>query len=294
MPELPEVETIKRELKSEIINQKITDCKIFRKDIVGYPAPDKFCKCIINETIINVTRRAKYLIIVLSNEKKLIFHLRLSGRIFVLKNPQFQISNPKQSLNSNLEIIQFNEKTKFVRLIIGLEDKLLVFCEPRALGRVYLIKENERPKILKGFFNLSFEPLSPEYDFNYFKDKIKNRKAKIKSVLLDQCICAGVGNIYSDEALFHAGIRPTRRANTLKTDEIFKLLLAMKQVLRKGIDECGTTVSDYKRTDGKSGNFQNFLYVYDREGEPCKKCGKTIVLTKIGNRSTRYCPKCQK
>ncbi|MEO0190453.1 MAG: bifunctional DNA-formamidopyrimidine glycosylase/DNA-(apurinic or apyrimidinic site) lyase [candidate division WOR-3 bacterium] len=294
MPELPEVETIKRELKSKIINEKIIGCEILRKDIIGYPAPDKFCRGIINETILNVTRRAKYLIIVLSNEKRLIFHLRLSGRITVLKNPKSQIPDPKQSLNSNLETIQFNEKAKFVRLIIDLEDKSLVFSEPRALGRVYLIKEDERPRVLKGFFNLSYEPLSPEYDFAYFKDKIKNRKAKIKSILLDQCICAGVGNIYSDEALFHAGIRPTRRANTLKTDEIFKLLLAIKQVLRKGIDECGTTVSDYRRTDGKTGNFQNFLYVYDQEGKPCKKCGARIVLTKVGNRSTRYCPGCQK
>ncbi|MEO0162161.1 MAG: bifunctional DNA-formamidopyrimidine glycosylase/DNA-(apurinic or apyrimidinic site) lyase [candidate division WOR-3 bacterium] len=292
MPELPEVETIKRELKSEIINQRILDCEILRRDIIGYPLPEKFCRNLINERVLDVIRRAKYLIIVLSNGKRLIFHLRLSGRIFILKKPK--IANPKQFLNSKLETFVFNEKAKFVRLIIELEDKLLLFSEPRALGRVYLIEEDERPRVLKGFFNLSYEPLSPEYDFAYFKDKIKNRKAKIKSVLLDQCICAGVGNIYSDEALFHAGIRPTRRANTLKTDEIFKLLLAIKQVLKKGIDECGTTVSDYRRTDGKTGNFQNFLYVYDQEGKPCKKCGARIVLTKVGNRSTRYCPKCQK
>jgi len=289
MPELPEVETIKRELKPEIINRRITGCKILRKDIIGYPEPEAFCKGIMDETIIDVERKAKYLIINLTNDKRLIFHLRLSGRIFVLNNDNVLKSKGEIRFNDG-----FVEKKKFIRLSLELEDKLLIFSEPRVLGRAYLIKGNERPGALKGFFNLSYEPISPEYDFQYFKDKLKKKKARIKSVLLDQCICAGVGNIYSDEALFHSGIRPTRRANTLKTEEIFKLLMAMKNVLRKGIDECGTTVSDYKRTDGRTGNFQNFLYVYEREGEPCRVCGARIVLTKVGNRSTRYCPKCQK
>ncbi len=297
MPELPEVETIKRELRAEIINKRITGCKILRKDIIGYPTPEKFCKGVMNETILDITRRAKYLIFVLNHEKRLIFHLRLSGSIIVFSAeqnpPQTKLNFKFHNWDSKIETIRFNEKTKYVRLLLALEDNLLLFCEPRALGRVYLIKANERPHVLKGFFNLSYEPLSPEYDFQYFKDKIKKRKAKIKSVLLDQSICAGVGNIYADEALFHAGIRPTRKANRLKTEEIFKLLMALKQVLKKGIDECGTTVSDYKRTDGKTGNFQKFLYVYDREGKPCKKCGEKIVITKVGSRSARYCPKCQ-
>ncbi|MCX7995349.1 MAG: bifunctional DNA-formamidopyrimidine glycosylase/DNA-(apurinic or apyrimidinic site) lyase [candidate division WOR-3 bacterium] len=291
MPELPEVETIKRELQPLIINQRIKDCKILRKDIIGYPSPERFCRGLINETIQDVIRRAKYLIIVLSNGKRLIFHLRLSGRIIVMDEEK---DLPLKCLESEFKKTQFSEKFEFARLIIKLENKYLIFSEPRALGRVYLIKEDEKPDVLKGFYNLSYEPLSPEYDFNYFKNKIRNRKAMIKSVLLDQSICAGVGNIYSDEALFHSGIRPTRRANTLKIEEIFKLFLAIKDVLRKGIDEFGTTVSDYKRTDGKSGNFQNFLCVYDREGKPCKKCGKEIIVKKIGNRSTRYCPECQK
>jgi len=289
MPELPEVETIKRELKPEIINRCIIGCKILRKDIIGYPDARTFLKGLMGETIIDVNRKAKYLIINLTNDKRLIFHLRLSGRIFVINNDKVLKSKGEIIFNDGIV-----EKKKFIRLILELDDKLLIFSEPRVLGRAYLIKENERPQTLKGFFNLSYEPISPEYDFQYFKNKLKKKKAQIKSVLLDQCICAGVGNIYSDEALFHSGIRPTRRVNTLKTEEIFKLLMAMKDVLRKGIDECGTTVSDYKRTDGRTGNFQNFLYVYEREGAPCRVCGAKIVLTKVGNRSTRYCPKCQK
>jgi formamidopyrimidine-DNA glycosylase len=274
MPELPEVETIRRELKPKLINQRIIDCEIIRKDVIGHPKIESFSKSIINEKILDVQRRAKYLIIILSNNKKVIFHLRLSGSIIIKR------CNAK--------------KDRFTRLIIRLEKCQINFDEPRALGRVYALKDCETPEVLKGFFNLSYEPISPEYDFHYFQKMIIGRKTLIKSLLLDQRVCAGVGNIYSDEALFRAGIRPARKANTLRIEEIFRLLLALKQVLKEGIDEFGTTVSDYKRTSGNSGNFQNFLYVYDREGKPCKVCGKTIVLTRIGNRSSRYCPECQR
>lgn len=282
MPELPEVETIKRELQLKILNRKIVGCKILRKDVIGFPAPENFCKSILNESIIDVCRRAKYLILELSKKKKIIFHLRLSGAIIYQKNSSV-LSFDRGKLNK-----------KYVRLTIQLDQGTIIFYEPRALGRAYLIKEDEKPPVLKGLFNLSFEPLSPEYDFNYFKNKIENRKTSIKQLLLDQSVCAGVGNIYSDEALFRAGINPTRKANTLKTEEIFKLLIALKDVLKKGIDEFGTTVADYKRADGKSGNFQKFLYVYAQEGKPCRLCGREIIVKKLGSRATRFCPHCQK
>ncbi|NOR16826.1 bifunctional DNA-formamidopyrimidine glycosylase/DNA-(apurinic or apyrimidinic site) lyase [candidate division WOR-3 bacterium] len=274
MPELPEVETIRRELKTKIINQKIKNCIILRRDVIAYPGPKKFYRSIVNEEIIDVIRRAKYLILELTNNKRLIFHLRLSGTIS-LKNYDA-------------------EPERFTRVIVKLQAYQLFFNEPRALGRIYLVKNGENPKILKGFFNLGYEPISPEFDFNYLRKKIKGRKARIKSLLLDQHICAGIGNIYSDEALFQAGVRPLRRAHRLTIEETFKLLLSLKDVLNKAIDNFGTSVSDYKRTDGKNGSFQDFLYVYSKEGEPCRVCGTKIVVRKIGSRSTRYCPKCQK
>jgi len=274
MPELPEVETIRRELKPIILNQKIQDCIILREDVIAHPSPKTFCTSIINEEIIDVSRRAKYLILELSNYKRLIFHLRLSGTIALKERDA--------------------EPERFTRVIIKLDDYQLFFKEPRALGRIYSVKDEEKPKVLKGFYKLGYEPISPEFDFKYFNDKIKGRKARIKSLLLDQNVCAGVGNIYSDEALFRAGIRPLRRAYRLKTEEVFKLLLALKDVLNEAIENFGTSVSDYKRTDGTNGSFQNFLYVYSKENKSCRKCGAKIVLKKIGNRSTRYCPKCQK
>ena len=274
MPELPEVETIRRELRPKVINQEIEECTILRKDVIGHPSTRAFCKSIINERIVAIQRRAKYLIFELTNDKRLIFHLRLSGTIAL------------RDIHADSE--------RFTRLILRLHDYQLFFNEPRVLGRVYLLRIDEDNKIPKGFFSLGYEPISQEFDFAYLRNKIKGRKARIKSLLLDQRICAGVGNIYSDEALFHAGVRPLRRAYRLTAAETFRLLVALKDVLNKAVDNFGTSVGDYIRTDGADGNFQNFLYVYSREDEPCRVCGTKIVVKKIGNRSTRYCPKCQK
>ena len=274
MPELPEVETIKRELKSKIINKKILACITLRDDVIAYPKPKAFCRAILNERVIDVTRKAKYLFLELTNGKKIVFHFRLSGTLSLRK------------LRTKPE--------RFTRVIIKINGYQLFFNEPRALGRLYLLQGKRRLPILKGLYNLGFEPIVDEFDLSYLRNNLKGRKAKIKALLLDQSICAGVGNIYSDEALFLAGIRPLRRAKRITIRETAKLVRALKDVIKKGIDNYGTSVSDYHRTDGKDGNFQKFLYVYGKENEPCRVCGTKIILTKLGNRSTRYCPKCQK
>jgi len=274
MPELPEVETIRRELAPKLVGRKITGCEILRPDIIGHPSAPAFKRGLVGKKIIGVGRCAKYLVIELDHGRMLIIHLRLSGALI------FQsVSDPP---------------VKHARLVFKLDRKELVFEEPRVLGRAYLIRNNEKPKVLKGFFNLSPEPIAGNFDFTYLKQKIKHRRTAIKTLLLDQAICAGIGNIYSDEALFRAGIRPLRKACRLGDREIGRLAKALKEVLLDGIDNFGTTVSDYKRSDGKSGNFQNLLNVYAREDEPCKICGTRIKIKKVGNRSTRYCPKCQR
>jgi formamidopyrimidine-DNA glycosylase len=274
MPELPEVETIRRELHPRIKNKRIIGCRILRPDVVAHPKPNAFCKSLIGEKIIGVSRRAKYLILELTNDKRLIFHLRLSGTM---------VLSPSDA-----------EPEKFSRIVLTLENQQLLFKEPRVLGRAYLLRGEERPSNLKGFFNLGCEPISIDFNAAYLREKIKHRTARIKSLLLDQHICAGMGNIYSDEALFRAGVRPMRRANRITQKEMSRLIVALRDVINEGIENFGTSVSDYHRTDGKDGNFQNFLCVYGREGEPCRKCGTAIAVKKIGNRSTRYCPKCQK
>jgi formamidopyrimidine-DNA glycosylase len=274
MPELPEVETIKRELEPKLVGRKIIGCEILRPDIIGHPSPAKFRSGVTGKLITRVGRRAKYLVIELNNGERIIIHLRLSG-VLIFRS----ISDPPE---------------KHARLVFKFERDELVFEEPRALGRAYLVRAGETPPVLKGFFNLSREPIAGSFDFAYLKKKIKHRRAPIKALLLDQAICAGIGNIYSDEALFRAGIRPLRKACRLSNREIARLAITLREVLLDGIDNFGTTVSDYKRSDGKSGNFQNLLNVYSRENEPCKFCGTRISIKKIGNRSTRFCPKCQR
>ncbi len=274
MPELPEVETIKRELSGKVRDRRIIDCTVLRREIIAHPDPAAFCQGITGEKILDVGRKAKYLIFRLSNAKQMVIHLRLSGTISILKPGQLQ--------------------EKYARLILQLDGCTLSFNEPRLLGRAYLIHGDEIVPSLKGYYEMGSEPISDSFDFKYLKTKLKHRKAIIKSLLLDQRVCAGMGNIYSDEALFRAGIRPTRRANRITDRELRALHRTLIQVIREGIENFGTSVSDYRRTDGTDGNFQKRLYVYGRENEPCRKCGTKIKVKKIGNRGTRYCPKCQR
>ena len=273
MPELPEVETIARELRSRILGRTIEDCIILRPDVIAHPKPAQFCKEITGRIIKGVGRKAKYLILELDREKRLVFHLRLSGTVSIIP----------------LDL----SPHRFSRLVLVLNDCQLLFIEPRVLGRTYLLRSGEILPNLKGFYRLGCEPIADDFTPDYLKAKLKNRKARIKSLLLDQNICAGMGNIYSDEALYRAGIRPMRRANRITNRELERLTKALRDVITDGIHNFGTSVSDYTRTNGKNGNFQNLLCVYGREGKPCRKCGTKIALKKIGNRGTRYCPRCQ-
>jgi formamidopyrimidine-DNA glycosylase len=274
MPELPEVETIRRELIPHIIKRRINRVKVHRPDIVGFPDAKTFVKELTNKRIIALERRAKYLIFRLNNNNSLIVHLRLSGQLRIEKG---------------IKPLRFERVSFFLS-----GGKRLVFVEPRVLGRVYLIENEKYPDVLKGLKNLGLEPISPEFSFEYLKSKLHGRKGIIKSLLLDQSIAAGVGNIYSDEALFLAGIRPTRRANTLTNEEIRKLARALRTVIQAGIKHKGTSVSDYLRPDGSEGSYQMITYVFNREGEKCRYCPGIVVATKIANRTSRYCPKCQR
>jgi formamidopyrimidine-DNA glycosylase len=228
----------------------------------------------------NLGRRGKYLMVrgLRGNESRtLIIHLRLSGHLLVRSS-----RTPTQ----RFERIRFN--------LSG--GRALIFVEPRVLGRVYLVDEANLPPVLKGLKEMGLEPIQPEFDAEYLRRKVGARKASIKALLLDQSITAGIGNIYSDEALFRAGIRPARPANRITVAEHKRLAKSLRDVLHDGIKHMGTTMTDsrYQRPKGMPGGFQKHLKVFDREGEGCKACGTIIKSQKIGNRTTRYCPKCQK
>lgn len=278
MPELPEVETIRRKLESVLTGRRITGVMVRDRRIVGHPRACSLARGIAGRRITGTRRRGKYLILEMDDRSELVFHLRLSG---------------------HLEFGPAGQEPRFERLRLVLSGgKVLSFAEPRVLGRVYLVGDGSRPSCLAGMERMGPEPIQPEFTAEYLAGQLRRKTASIKSVLLDQKVCCGVGNIYSDEALFRAEVRPTRPAGSLKPAEVKRLALALRAVLLDGIRWCGTTLGDdtYRLPDGARGEFQKHLRVVGREGKPCRRpgCGGTIRLRRFGNRSSRYCPRCQR
>lgn len=277
MPELPEVETIRRALEPELAGRTIRSVTVARPDIVGYPASvGGFSRALIGRRIERLGRTGKYLVLHLDGERDLIFHLRLSG---------------------HLEVITGTRKPDYERVRFSLSGaRALSFAEPRVLGRVYAVRSGQYPPGLTGMARMGPEPISTAFTCDFLAAQFRGRTAPVKSLLLDQRVCCGVGNIYSDEALFRAGIRPQRRAGVLRKAEVGRLAASLRSVLNDGIKWCGTTMDDgrYVMPDGASGRFQSRLAVFGREGERCRKCSSIIRRSRIGNRSTHYCPNCQK
>lgn len=272
MPELPEVEAIRRELAPALTGKVIKSVRVLRSQVVGHPTAQSLIEGVKGRRIEGVKRKGKYLIIDLSGSHQLIFHLRLSGQLLIQQRNE---SPPPY------------ERVRF-ELSGG---DLLSFVEPRALGRVYLIKRGEYLPQLRGFFRLGLEPLDPEFGKDYLIARLAGRRARIKSLLLDQGVAAGVGNIYSDEALFLARIHPLRRADTLSDGEWGRIVKGLKRVLKEGLRASGATIADYRRPDGSPGRYR--ARVFRREGKPCRRCRGIIEVARLGNRRTRYCPKCQ-
>ncbi|UCG43489.1 MAG: bifunctional DNA-formamidopyrimidine glycosylase/DNA-(apurinic or apyrimidinic site) lyase, partial [candidate division WOR-3 bacterium] len=252
MPELPEVETIRCELEPLLEGRRILSLEVGRKDILGYPSFRAFVRQAVGRRIKRLSRRGKYLVMHADGGKDLVFHMRLSGHLEVRGDgaaPRF-------------------ERVRF-RLTGG---RVLSFVEPRVLGKVYLVDAGSYPPVLKGMRCMGREPVDKGFTPGYLANRLRGRKTSIKNLLVDQKVCCGVGNIYSDEALFRAGVRPARPAAELTTAETGKLARSLKRVIRDGIRWCGTTLADrrYLRPGRQSGSFQRRLKVVAREGEPCR------------------------
>lgn len=278
MPELPEVETIRLMLRPLLVGRRIDRAQVMRRDIVGFPGLGGFRRGVAGRTIRELGRRGKYLVVRLDRRSDLVFHLRLSG---------------------HLEVIEQDEEIEYERARFALDNgKVLSFAEPRVLGRVYLAPRGEYPPVLAGMMKMGPEPIDPGFDADYLREWLRDRSAPVKNLLLDQRIACGVGNIYSDEALFRAGIRPLRRAGRLGEAEVVRLARALTEVLRDGIKWCGTTLSDgrYRLPEGGAGSFQKRLAVFGREGGSCRRRGCTGVIRRqrVGGRSTHFCPVCQR
>lgn len=271
MPELPEVETTLRGIKPHIIQQKVTDV-IVRFPRLRWAIPPDLSQTLHGQTLKNLTRRGKYLLMTFANGT-LILHLGMSGRLQILTN-----YIPAQK-HDHVDIY-FNNK------------KYLRFTDPRRFGA--LLFTSLDPNLHPLLAHMGPEPLSSEFNGDYLWKIAHGRKVPIKSFIMDSKIVAGVGNIYAIEALFKAQLHPQKPAGKISLDQ-FKLLAdAIKAVLKNAIKKGGTTLKDFVKPSGSPGYFQIELHVYGREGKPCPRCSTTLKSAKIGQRSSVFCPKCQK
>jgi formamidopyrimidine-DNA glycosylase len=269
MPELPEVETFVRALRRPLIGRTFVGLRNDWPRHISVPPPDELRDRITGCRIEFIDRRGKYLVFSLSRDETLIIHLKMSGHLSVV--PGDTPADP------------------YAHTVFELDDgRELRFRDPRKFGRVYLVRD---PAGVLG--PLGPEPLAEEFTVDRLADRLAGRKRVLKPLLLDQTFIAGIGNIYADEALFYAGLRPTRISNSLTVAEVAALHAAIRKVLALGIDREGASISSYVKPDGQMGDMQNAVAVFRRSGQTCYQCGGPIERIVLGSRSTHFCPNCQ-
>jgi formamidopyrimidine-DNA glycosylase len=267
MPELPEVETVKNELLPHVVGRVITGVSLHWEKTLKQPSPAEFQRRIVGRKITGLSRRGKYLVFQLDGCGLLLAHLKMSGSLLVGKG----------------------EPPPYARAVIHLDDgSTIFFRDPRKFGRLQLVKDN-----CEALCKLGPEPLLPEFTPEKLGGILSKRKAPVKAVLLDQCLIAGIGNMYADEALFSAGIHPSKPANSLSQDEVCRLHKAIQEVLKAAIENKGASISSYFRPSGEKGNAHSDFRVAHRGGKTCPVCGTTIERLPIRQRSSYFCPRCQ-
>ncbi len=268
MPELPEVETIRRSLL-ENTGAHVRKIEMIRTDIIR--KADYSPEELVGQAIMEIKRRGKYLIMVMEKDQSLVVHLGMSGR-FYMEDEEASILVPH------------------VHMIIHLDNKhKILYRDARRFGGVWFSLDPET--LLK---HMGQEPLEKGFTSSYLSDICRNRKVAIKTLLLNQNLISGIGNIYADESLFAAKIRPDREAGSISEKEIKRLHQAIIKVLQSSIEKCGTTFRDFRDGNNQSGQYQSYLNVYGKTDTPCKTCGLIIKKDRIGGRSSHYCEKCQK
>lgn len=293
MPELPEVEVVRLGLEARILHKQIEAIDIYTPHIT-LPNPQTWPKRLKSQRVEALERRAKYLILRLSQDCLLV-HLRMTGQM-LLQESQTHPAQQGEALVLPFTYYRhpvFDLPDKHTHLKLSFSGGIqLYFRDIRKFGRVELLSPAElaaHPGLLK----LGVEPLGPDYTWSYFQKCLKGQRA-IKAFLLDQTQIAGLGNIYVDEALFAAGILPTRATDSLKKSEAQKLYAAIPVILSQAIASGGTTLKDYLHPDGQGGEHKEDLQVYGRGKLPCLRCGKPLEKTVVAQRGTHFCPHCQK
>ena len=286
MPELPEIEIVKRSLVKKINKAKIVNVKINNRNL-RYKIPYTLSKKLVNEKILKISRRSKYLIFHFKT-KLLLVHLGMSGKFLIVRNKDNKMF--KTSFYYDLNILAKHNHIYFV-LNNGL---VLIYNDVRRFG-FFKLFENIKLKEIIHLKKLGPEPFSVLFCIKYVQKFIKNRKKNIKNLLMDQTFVSGLGNIYANEALFLSKIHPLRQCSNLERKSIKNLIYNIRRVLKISINQGGSSIKDFKNAYGKSGNFQQFFNVYGQENKNCSRisCKGKIKKISISNRSSFYCNSCQ-
>lgn len=299
MPELPEVENLRRGLERSILGQKIVSVEVKKPKLVSGSGTvriaskrkvDEFIKGLTGEYFVAVERRAKNLIFKLSNGKIILAHLKMTGQ-FVYK-----ASSSKKTVSGG-HPIEISEKTlpnKHSHIIFRLKEGTLYYNDTRMFGYLLYYRSILDFEKRNHFKLLGREPLEKDFTVEYFIDSLKNKKSKIKTVLMSQDIVTGVGNIYTDESLFESKIDPRRIASNLKKDEVKRLHDVIVSTMKRAIKVGGSSVATYRLIDESRGNYAREHKVYGKAGKNCMNCKKPLQKILINNRSTVFCPRCQK
>lgn len=286
MPELPEVETICRDLRKKIINKKIVSISVKKKNLIKQSVTG-FKKKLVGNKIISIDRRGKLIIINLSTGNYLLIHLKMTGQLIYQQKDNIiagghGLPRPEQGLPS-----------RFSHIIFIFSDKSqLFFNDIRQFGYMQIVDKEELDLVID---NYGIEPGLKNFTLDNFNNVLKNRKTSIKALLLNQKVIAGIGNIYADEICHLSSVRPMRRINTLTNDEKKKLWKYSTTVINNAIKKRGTTFSDYVDADGHSGSYVGHLKVFGKQGSHCTSCSKGVIKKiRHAGRGTHYCPNCQK
>jgi formamidopyrimidine-DNA glycosylase len=292
MPELPEVETVMRGLAPVLMGRRIANVEV-RREGLRFPFPAGFAGRLLGRQIVNLTRRAKYILVSLDDDQIFLVHLGMTGRFTVAGekvNALGKFYHPLQTADTGLG--------SHDHVVIALDDGTrVIYTDPRRFGIMDLLHGSERDKhkLLK---DIGVEPLGNAFSGAYLAEKFAGKKTSLKAALLDQRIIAGLGNIYVSEALHRTGLSPKRKAGTLarKAERLDTLARHIRDILNEAILAGGSTLQDFAGTSGQEGAYQQRFAVYDRANEPCQKpgCGGTIHRIVQSGRSTFYCKQCQK
>ncbi len=291
MPELPEVEVTRRQIEKVLVGRTVRGVVTTRKSYFFITPPGELRTRLVGRRVVALNRHGKYLVAELDDGSRLLLHLGMTGQLFAAGARSPRLLSAERRATLSPEKAAAFEPDQHTHLVLSFDEPgpNLYFRDVRKFGKVAWIARGKPNGRLE---KLGIDALEATGDALY--DATRTRSLAIKSVLLDQGVLAGVGNIYADEALFLAGIRSKRRARTLTREECERIAVAVRKVLRRSITRGGSSIDDYVRPDGSDGGYQTECFVYGRTGEPCRTCKTPIRRIVVGQRSTHFCPECQR